>query len=191
VLQIASALGVKKIRTFVDCGPDGLSSGRAKEAHWEAACRGLKELCEMDPSTDFVVETHENTLADTLPSVERLLKDVAKRNLRLNYQATADFLERGYLACIETLFPVIAHMHWEQIRPDGRATYIEEEGLIDFGELIELLTIKGYTGTASVEYCWTPVEAGRVNSAWRHLAGLLSQSKPGASDLLGCGQPGS
>jgi sugar phosphate isomerase/epimerase len=173
VLLICKALGVRKVRTFIDTGDDGIASKDAEEEHWEAAIAGLKDLCGLDPGVEFVVETHENTLADTLPSVRKVFEAVGRGNLRLNYQATRDFLERGYVECLGELFPLVSHMHWEQIGEDSCATYLEESGVIDFPALIGYLAEKQYAGTASVEYCWLGVDERRVGSAWKYLAGIF------------------
>ena len=168
-LEAAAILGVEKIRTFIDCGPDGLASQSAGPGDWSAAIKGLRTLCDLGPETQFVVETHDETLADTLPSTRRIIDEVARPNLRLNYQPTRDFLQRGYLNCLEELYPAVGHMHWEQIQDDGSSTYIEEDGVIDFAALISFLRGKNYRGTASVEYCWTPVDQRRLPSAARFL----------------------
>jgi sugar phosphate isomerase/epimerase len=181
-LEIAAVLGVKKIRTFVDIGPDGLPSARATEADWRAACAGLKELCALDPATEFVIETHENTLANTLPTVQRLLAEVDRPNLKINFQLTTDFAERGYMKCLETHFPHVTHMHWDQVRDDMSGTYIDEPGRIDFAELIAWLVAKGYRGTASVEYCWNPIDEERLPSAVRFLDGVMEKlGRPSAA----------
>ena len=110
VVRAAQVLGISKVRTFTDCGPDGLASGDATPEDWRAARDGLRELCAMDPGMEFVVETHEQTLADSLPSVRRLLDEVATPNLRLNYQATAAFLEQGFFRMPEGAVPLhLAH----------------------------------------------------------------------------------
>ncbi|XHR28886.1 MAG: sugar phosphate isomerase/epimerase family protein [Chthoniobacteraceae bacterium] len=175
VLEAARVLGVKKIRTFIDCGPDGLPSSQATPGQWKAACEGLRELCALDESREFVVETHEWTLADTLPSVRRVLEETGAPNLRLNYQASRDFLERGFLQCLEELLPVISHLHWEQVREGDELTYLEEPGLIDFPAIMRLLLSRGYRGTASVEYCWPEVAPERIGTAWQYLTGVWEQ----------------
>jgi len=175
VLRIAVILGTKKVRTFVDVGPDGLPSCRADASQWKAGIDGLRELCALDPSVEFVLETHGNTLADTLPTVQRIFDEVQKPNLRLNYQGTADFMERGFFECLDILYPLISHMHWDQVLADGKVSYIDEPGQIDFPRLISYLLSKGYTGTASVEYCWSPVDESRVDSAWKFLSGILAR----------------
>jgi len=169
VLEAAHILGVGKIRTFVDCGEDGLPSSKATSEQWKAACDGLKELCAMDPTREFVVETHEWTLADTLPSVKQLINEVGAPNLRLNYQASHDFLERGFLGCLDELLPLISHLHWEQVTEDGKLTYLEEPGQIDFPAIMRLLLNRGYRGTASVEYCWPKVAPERIGTAREYL----------------------
>ena len=174
-LKAAAILQVKKIRTFVDIGPDGLPSERATEADWTAAIAGLRELCDLDPGSEFVVETHENTLADSLPTIQRLFTAVDRPNLKLNFQINPDFLKRGYMECLEILYPLATHMHWDQLPDAGKATYIDEPGLVDFGQLIGWLVARGYRGTASVEYCWSPVDENRIPSAVRFLDGLMGK----------------
>lgn len=164
VLEAASIFGTGKIRTFIDIGGDGLPSARAEESHWRSAREGLRKLCALAPGIEFVVETHESTLADTLPTVKRLLEEVATPNLRINFQANRDFLARGYLHCLSELYPWVSHQHWQQIRPDGTADYLEEEGLISFADVQRFLAEKNYSGTASVEYCWFGIEESRLRS---------------------------
>ncbi len=175
-LEAADILGVAKIRTFIDCGPDGLGSQSAGPDDWTSAIAGLQTLCDLAPARQFVVETHDETLADTLPSTRRILDEVARPNLRLNYQPTRDFLQRGYLDCLAELYPAVSHMHWEQIKCDGSSTYIEEDGVIDFPALMAFLRAKYYRGSASVEYCWTPVDHRRLPSAARFLDRLCRET---------------
>ena len=169
VLSAAEILRTKKIRTFVDIGPDGMASDRATGLDWAAACAGLRQLCDLDRGVEFVVETHENTLADTLPTIERLMKEVDRPNFRLNFQVNQDFLERGYMKCLEILYPYVTHMHWEQMPEGSDATYIDEPGRIDFAAMIAWLKAKKYGGSASVEYCWNPVDEKRIPAAAAYL----------------------
>jgi len=147
----------------------------ALKADWTAAIAGLRELCDLDPGSEFVVETHENTLADSLPTIQRLFTAVDRPNLKLNFQINPDFLKRGYMECLEILYPLATHMHWDQLPDAGKATYIDEPGLVDFGQLIGWLVARGYRGTASVEYCWSPVDENRIPSAVRFLDGLMGK----------------
>ncbi len=147
---------------------------KATEADWLAARKGLQSLCDLDPQTLFVVETHDETLADTLAGTQRIIDDVERPNLRVNYQPTRDFLQRGYLECLDALFPSVAHLHWEQMAADGTSTYLEEPGVIDFASVLDFLRERNYAGSASVEYCWTPVEERRLDSAAKFLRGRMA-----------------
>ena len=172
IIKMAFHFGTTKIRTFVDIGSEGLPSHCASKQQWEEAVQGLRQLCDLDSKLKFVVETHENTLADTLPSVRRLMEEVARPNFKLNYQPNRDFISRGFLACLEALWPMVDHMHWQQHRADGSATYLEEEGLLDFKKLLSVLKSKDYQGTATVEYFWEPVEPSRIASAAQFLSAI-------------------
>jgi 3-dehydroshikimate dehydratase len=169
-IQAAAILGCKKVRTFVDVGRDGLPSRLADKGNWDAACRGLRELCSMDPGIEFVLEAHDHTLADTYPSIIHLFERVNASNLKLNFQMVSDFLERGYMKCLRELFPLVGHLHLQQVAPGGVHTYVEEPGRVDFRELIAFLRRQDYGGTASLEYCWSPVDAGRCDSGAAYLA---------------------
>jgi 3-dehydroshikimate dehydratase len=176
-LAAAKILRIKKIRTFIDAGPGTVSSASAKNCHWLAAQDGLRELCALDPDALFIMETHENTLADSLAGVNRLLNEVGRSNLRVNFQANHDFLERGYLPSLEALFPHISHLHWQQRTGDTGETYLEEPGRIDFAEVIRWLSERHYSGTASVEYCWRPVDENRIGTAAQFLS-TIAQNLP-------------
>lgn len=172
VVAAAKILGAKKIRTFIDVGSNGLPSARAGLDDWKGAGEGLRRLCAIDRSMEFIIETHKNTLADTLSSTKRLLTETEAPNLKINFQANRDFLQRGYLASMQELFPFISHFHWQQVLPDETETYLEEAGLVPFEEVLEFLRLEKYTGTASVEYCWPNVPPERIASACQYLGGI-------------------
>jgi len=161
----ARVLQAGKIRTFIDIGPDGLPSQKAKPSDWRRACRALRTICAFDRSLEFVIETHDNTLADTVDSVLRLVEETAEPNLKINFQANTDFMKRGYIESLEELWPHVTHMHWQQMKPDGTPTYLEEQGCIDFQEIGTFLAGRKYRGTISVEYCWQNLESNRIASA--------------------------
>lgn len=169
VLGAAEILRSEKVRTFIDIGRDGLASREAEPHHWKSATEGLKQLCALDTSRQFVVETHENTLADSLPSARRIVEEVTAPNLKINFQSNRDFLSRGYIPCLSALYPAVSHLHLQQIRADASETYVEEEGQIDFHEVLAWLRNHHYAESLSVEYCWTPVEAARLSSAFTFL----------------------
>ena len=173
IVAAAHVLGVTKIRTFTDVGPDGLSSAQATIANWKQAVCGLQTITAMDRSLEFVVETHEQTLADTVATTRRLMQEVAAPNLKVNFQPCEDFLRRGLNFAFDDLAPWISHMHLQQVTPSHGDGWVEATGAIDFPDFIAHVKHAGYRGSMSVEYCWRDVPWERAESACRYLAGLL------------------
>ena len=172
-VEIAHILGATKIRTFTDVGPDGLASEQATPAHWQQAVRGLQAVTALDRGIEFVVETHERTLADTVETTRRLLDEVAAPNLKVNFQACEGFRRYGVDAAFVALAPWITHMHLQQVTPVHTDGWVENAGAIDFPEFIGHVKAASYRGSMSVEYTWQGVPWERAASAHRYLRSLL------------------
>jgi sugar phosphate isomerase/epimerase len=172
-VEIARILGIPKIRTFTDAGPDALPSEKAAEAQWAQCIKGLREIAAMAPELDFVVETHNNSLANSVQSCRRIIRETNVPNLHLNFQHTAEFLRDGYMASFDALFPWITHMHLAQAGRDHGDSWMETEGLIDFPALFRHLKEKDYRGTFSIEYCWQNIPWERAESAFQYVRKLL------------------
>lgn len=174
-VEVAHILGAGKIRTFIDVGPDGLASNQATPAHWQQAVRGLQAVTALDRNLEFVIETHANTLADTVETTRRELNDVAAPNLKVNFQACEGFVRFGLSAAFDALAPWITHMHLQQVTPGHNDGWVEAAGAIDLPEFIHHVKAAGYRGSMSVEYCWPGVPWDRATSAHRYLAALLAE----------------
>ena len=172
-IEVAQILGVTKIRTFTDVGPDGLASAHATNAHWEQAVRGLQTITAMDRNLEFVVETHEQTLADTVDTIRRLMREVSAPNLKVIFQSCKDFLRHGLNTAFDDLAPWISHLHLHQTAASQGDGWVESAGEIDFPDFITHIKRAGYRGSMSVEYCWRDVPWERAESAHRYLAKLL------------------
>lgn len=112
--QLAQVWRTKKLRTFAgDKGSDCISIEERKV--WVSR---LRELCEVAESfgTFVVVETHPNTLADTLLSTQQLLEEVDHRALRINFDVI-HLWEAGCdpVQAFQLLEPFIVHMHLKNV----------------------------------------------------------------------------
>ena len=172
-IDIARKLWIPKVRTFTDAGPDALPSEKATDLEWAQCIRGLREMTAMAPELDFVVETHQNSLANTQQSCRRLIQETNVPNLHLNFQHTEEFLRDGYIASVDALFPWITHMHLAQAGEGHSDHWIEEDGPIDFSNLFRHLEEKGYKGTFSIEYCWQNIPWARAESGFRFVKDLI------------------
>ena len=151
-IEAATQLGCKKIRVFTDVAGDGIGSDVATEQQWAQAVEGLRTITAMDRSLTFVVETHEHTLADTVPAATRLLTEVGAPNLKINFQANTEFRAMGLLNAFDQLADQVDHMHLQQLK-NGLPVDLPDSGDIDYTELLTHVRQSGYDPTIAVEYC--------------------------------------
>ncbi|NLF29912.1 MAG: sugar phosphate isomerase/epimerase [Planctomycetes bacterium] len=172
VVNAARILGATKIRTFTDVGPTGVGSDVAGPDEWDACIRGLKTIMAPAPELTFLLETHENTLADTPDSVRRLLAAVDAPNLKLLVHP-----EGGPFGGIEgyrAFADVIDHMHLKNKTPDGAPTWIDQ-GVFDHEAFFKDVLAEGYSGSVSVEYCFLGATWDLAQSAAEYLREALGK----------------
>lgn len=112
--HIAIYFGVKRIRTFAGQKP----SLQVNKEERRRYINHLRNLCDVCRENDLflLVETHPNTLADSLSSTLRLIEEVNHDALKINL----DFLhlwESGDdpVDCFKQLEPFIQHYHLKNI----------------------------------------------------------------------------
>lgn len=153
-------LGCRKIRTFTDCGPTGVSGRQATPAQWRLATACLQQIAALDRDIQFVVETHDQTLADTPADALRLLADVGAPNLALIFQCLDDSL----LATWSQLRAHSPHIHLQNRSAEGSYAFLED-GVLDLPAFLGQLRREGYAGSLSVEYCGPGTTWERAASA--------------------------
>jgi 3-dehydroshikimate dehydratase len=159
-VALARRLGATRVRTFVDAGPDGLGSALADDAHWRRAIGHLRTIAGLAPDLRFVIETHVNTLADTPAGVRRLVDGAGQPNLRVLYQPGPEGARTGW----RRLRGLVEHVHLQRHGvAHGQGWLEEDDG--DLAGLLACLRDDGYTGTISVEYCWSGATWERVDRA--------------------------
>lgn len=136
-LRIKDVFGCRKIRVFTGAP----ASADATEENWERALNGLARLARMYDGTGvtFVIETHGDQLADTPESSQRLMEELDEPSVRLNYQKMGGEPSDE----LDLLYPWVSHVHV------SRATRFAEKA----EEVIKALTMRGYDGTVTVEFC--------------------------------------
>ena len=111
---ITRSWGANKLRTF----SGGKASADVNEEERAAYNARLRQYCQVaqDYGIDLVVETHPNTLADTLDSTLRLIEEVNHPALRINFDVIHVW-EMGSdpVYALEKLAPLIVHMHFKNI----------------------------------------------------------------------------
>lgn len=111
---ITRSWGAKKLRTFSGNKPSA-GMGVAERA---ACTNRLREYCKVaaDYGIYLIVETHPNTLADTLESTLKLIEEVNHPALRINFDVIHVW-EMGSdpIVALDHLAPLIEHMHFKNI----------------------------------------------------------------------------
>lgn len=106
--------GAKKLRTFA--GHKGsFAVTREERQDWTSRLRDLCVVAEAE-GVSLLIETHPNTLADTLASTLRLVEEVDHPALRLNFDVIhvwegGDDPESAF----RILEPLVAHMHLKNV----------------------------------------------------------------------------
>lgn len=112
--RLACRWGAKKIRTFA--GNRGSSDVPDEQRH--AWVHRMRDLCSVVDSFGLrlVVETHPNTLADTLLSTRRLVEEIDHAALRLNFDVIHVW-ESGAepIDAFREFLPFIDHMHLKNV----------------------------------------------------------------------------
>ncbi len=174
-MHYGEVLGCQRLRTFTDVGPTGVASAAATPEQWAQGIRGLKEITAMAPQLEFMMETHPLTLADTVESSQRVLREVGAKNLKLIYQPTTkDFLDKGIIESWRILKPDVTHMHLQNVGGEGNHGWMEE-GKLDLANFLATVQADGYDGSISIEYHWKDTPWERIRSAYDFTAKALNR----------------
>ena len=99
------------------------------------------------------VEPHLDSIAAEPDAAARLVESVPGLTLTVDY---SHFVARGVdQTAVHPLLPLAGHVHLRQAAP-GRLQAGEDEGVIDFGPVLDRLAGAGYRGALTLEYLWSP-----------------------------------
>jgi 3-dehydroshikimate dehydratase len=146
---VAVKLGIPLLRAFVGWTCE-CSSLTASEEYWRFNLKGFREMAAIaaDHGLTIALETHGQTLVDSVQGVRRLLEEGDGR-LRVNFQlddmAANSKLPDG-VAVYEAIKPWVVHMH-VPLSAQGTAR------VADFQKIFAALRRDGFRGFVSIEYC--------------------------------------
>jgi sugar phosphate isomerase/epimerase len=169
VLQDAQLIGARAVRVFT--GKTGSADANADQ--WKMASSSLQQLCDADPALLWLLETHSWNLMDTVDGTLRLVNDVGRENLRVNFQPSTFGVE--HRRALNVLSPFIKHVHATNAR-DGKTAGLEEGTKLDWAEIIGELQERDFRDFVSVEWMGEePEEAVRREAAYlKSLPGIGS-----------------
>jgi sugar phosphate isomerase/epimerase len=146
---VAVKLGIPLLRAFVGWTCE-CSSLTASEEYWRFNLKGFREMAAIaaDHGLTIALETHGQTLVDSVQGVRRLLEEGDGR-LRVNFQlddmAANSKLPDG-VAVYEAIKPWVVHMH-VPLSAQGTGNVAE------FQKIFAAMRRDGYQGFVSIEYC--------------------------------------
>lgn len=167
IFEIASLIDAPQVRVFTGT----VGSKDASPEIYDQCVMGLKKMSELaDPhNIRLSIETHPNTLVDTLDATRKLLSDTADPNIGLNLDIfhlwevhfkTIEIYER----LKESVFHMHAKnaknslikdshqfLHGQQARQKFFGIANLEDGDMPYDDLLRYL-VKHYTGTISIEW---------------------------------------
>lgn len=152
LLAVARGLGAPLVRVWAaDRGSD-----RADDELYALTARNLTALCRRgaDLGLRFVLERHNNTLADTLDSTLRLLEMASAPNLGVNYQILGGAETATAVAEIQRLGSRIWNVHAQNHRREDGVSVASDlcSGEIDYEQVVQVLHAIGYDGYLELEF---------------------------------------
>lgn len=184
-LAIANALDAPNIRVFTGV----VGSADATAEQWSDTVAGLKQLSRSAAGSGitFSLETHPQTLVDTVESTTRLLEAVGADNVRINLDIFHLWeVHRKPLWVLDRLRPFVSHIHAKNadlppavdshhpllhdkqgLQDIVGVTYLKD-GKMPYPEFLSALKHGGYEGYVSIEWF-----GDNIIDAARHELGYL------------------
>ncbi|CAM3612659.1 sugar phosphate isomerase/epimerase family protein [Marinicrinis lubricantis] len=167
-IELACRFETSHIRIFAG----HMGSSQVDDEQWELCIDRLRKLSEelSENGLTLVLETHPNTLADTLDSTLRILREVDHPALRINL----DFLhiwEGGSdpIEAYQALKPWVSHFHMKNVTNPEQLSIFHphnvyspsgpregmvplKEGIVDFERIVAYLSDDDVDSCASLEW---------------------------------------
>jgi 3-dehydroshikimate dehydratase len=150
LVDYAAALGVSTFKIF----PGRLASADADPATRALSVERLNDLGTRlaGHSMDLTMETHGNTLCDTLESTQQLLEELSD-HVGLCFQPYTEHDTDQAIATYNTLRPAISHIHLQNRNSaDGTATLLQDGNWIDYTRFLPHVVQSGFDGLLSLEF---------------------------------------
>ena len=152
LIQFAKILDVKIFKIFAgNIASQNLNADQKRQAihHLRLLASQLDSLGIL-----LAIETHENTLCDTLNNTEEVLSSLSlSNNVGCCFQPFMNHNTYEAKNCFDKIFPKIIHIHLQNRKSTKMDCCLLSEGdWIDYNELLPHFYKMGYKGDLSIEF---------------------------------------
>jgi sugar phosphate isomerase/epimerase len=152
LIDCGARLGMEALKIF----PGRVASAEADEGVWARSVERLQWLARELAGRQalLTMETHGNTLCDTLDSSLRLLGELAGHsNAGICFQPYADDDTEAAMAVFDALRERVLHLHLQNRSRAERATTLLAEGdWTDYGRFLPHVRDSGFDGLCCLEF---------------------------------------
>jgi len=152
LLSYAVTLGVTTFKIF----PGRIASAETDARTWDCSVRRIAELAAKLAARGMTLsmETHGNTLCDTLESVQHLLADLSGMdNVGLCFQPYTDHDTDQAIAAFDAVRSAIVHIHLQNRRTaDSVTTLLEEGDWIDYARFLRHVRESDFDDLLCIEF---------------------------------------
>lgn len=152
LVAVAARLGARVFKIF----PGRVGSATADDALWRRSVDRIRALAERLAGRGAILtlETHGNTLCDTLDSTRRLLAALPDAEaVGLCFQPYGDDDTDAAIAGFDALGPRVRHLHLQNRASDGRGvTRLEEGDWTDYRRFLPHVQRSGFVGVVGLEF---------------------------------------
>lgn len=147
-LKIAQTMDVPTVRSFAGFVCE-ISAATADEATWAYAINGFAEYAALAEKydVDIAIETHDESLVDSIAGIEKLFKGVPSHRLKINFQID-NLPKTSNMALTEIwqrLSDRVVHMHYHASKNPVKQEQTKE--------IFRCMKRDGWNGFISIEYC--------------------------------------
>ena len=151
LVEYGAVLGVEVFKVF----PGNIGSGKLDETQRKLSVNRLGRLAEELAKRDVVLtmETHGNTLCDTLDSTLRLLDELAAcgDSVGICFQPYTEHDTDRAIATFDALENRVRHLHLQN-RREREVTLLEDGDWTDYSRFLPHVRESGFRGPLSLEF---------------------------------------
>lgn len=150
VLETATTLGSPMIRVWAG----SRRSIDADKQYWDRVISDTRRIADIAGAAGVGIsyEFHEDTLADTGKSTQRLLKEVAHDNVTACWQPIPEISVEENLKALEVVLPGLSNVHIFHWRPISRQRCLLSAGLDDWRQYLKKVASTGRDHFALIEF---------------------------------------